>query len=160
MERNNTVPTAIAFIGFVAIFLVVVFLVRGNVDRNKIESIEKEAAEVGELPDMRVFIGGKTFTAKADKTKVAKSFQEHLPLILEMNDNDDGKVGVVYFKFITNDKILKEVQAGDILVYGGSEVVIVFKTHKVNDKYTKIGHIDNISEVPSGEVGAKISIIE
>ena len=38
MEKNNTVPTAIAFIGFVAIFLVVVFLVRGNVDKNKIES--------------------------------------------------------------------------------------------------------------------------
>ena len=160
MEKNNTVPTAIAFIGFVAIFLVVVFLVRGNVDKNKIESQEKEAAEVGELPDMSLFICGKTFTAKTDRTRVAKSFQEHLPLILEMKDGADGKVGVVYFKFITNVKILKEVQAGDILIYGDSEVLIVYKTHKVSDKFTKIGHIDNITDLPTGECGAKISIIE
>ena len=53
-------------------------------------------------------------------------------------------------------KILKE----DILISGDSYVIIATKTFKTSDKFTKLGHINNLGDIPRGPINTHISKIE
>ena len=158
MNKDSTVPTAVAFIGILAIAAFCFFVIRNKVNQNNLEKEEQESREVGKLANLKVAIGGVSYTATSESTKAVESFLNQLPLELEMNDSGNGlKRGYTYFKLATSAKKLGTIEAGDILLSGDSYVLIATKTFKSSDKYTKIGHISNLKNVPSGPVRAIIT---
>lgn len=161
MNKDSTVPTAIAFIGFIFIAVFCFIIIRDNVDKRNEEKQQQEINEVGKLADIRVNIAGKSYTAYIESSKAAESFLTHLPLDIEMNDlNENEKRGYTYFKLATDQKKLGKVEIGDILISGDSYVIIATKTFKTNDKYTKLGHIQNLGDIPSGTILTHIAKME
>ncbi len=161
MDKESTVPTAIAFIGFILVAVFCFIIIKDNVtERNAIRD-QQEQEQIGKLADIKVNIAGTSYTAVSESNKAAQSFLTHLPLNIEMTDlNDNSKRGYTYFKLTTDSKKLGKVEVGDILISGDSYVIIVTKTFKTNDKYTKLGHIHNLGEVPKGPIQAYISKVE
>ena len=159
MKEGSTVPTAIAFVCFMSIIAFFVFFIKDTVDKNRIEAEKKEAAEVGELSDIRLNLGGDIYYIKCESTKSAKNLIDNLPLSIEFKDLENvGKSGNIFFKLVSEPKKIKKAVIGDVLLEGNSTVIIVDKTFKTNAKYTKIGHIDNLTNMPSGMVSGYLSV--
>lgn len=158
-DKNGTIPTAIAFIGFIAVAVLCFFMIREKVNESREQKDITEQSEVGQLSDLRVVIDGKEYFAKTESTKAAKSFLKSLPLSIEMSDSSENeKKGYTYFKMTTDAKKLGKVEIGDILLSGDSYVVVATKTFKTSNKYTKIAHIHNLGEVRKGVIQTYISI--
>ena len=161
MNKDSTVPTAIAFIGFIIVAVFCFIVIKDNIDKKAIEKQEQESSEVGKLDNVSVKISGTPYIAYIESNKAAKSFLSHLPLEIEMNDiNENEKRGYTYFKLSTSAKKLGKVEIGDILISGDSYIIIATKTFKTSDKYTKIGHIQNLGDLPSGIVQVYMNKIE
>lgn len=161
MNNDSTVPTAIAFIGFIAVAVFCFIVIKDNVDKNREAKKEQEIQEVGSLANISISIDGKKYIAVSERTKAAESFLNHLPLEIELEDlNENEKRGYAYFKFETDAKKLSKIDFGDILLSGDSYIIIANKSFKTSGKYTKIGHIQNLSDLPSGKIVAYISKVE
>jgi len=161
MDKESTVPTAVAFIGFIFVAVFCFVVIRDNVKEKNAQREMKESKEVGKLADINVNIAGTLYTAVIDSNKAAESFLTHLPLDIEMTDlNNNSKRGYTYFKLATEAKKLGKVEVGDLLISGDSYVIIVTKTFKTSDKFTKIGHIENLGEIPMGPINTHLSKIE
>ena len=61
---------------------------------------------------------------------------------------------------MTEAKKLGKIEAGDILLSGDSYVIIATKSFKSSDKYTKIGHIQNLGDIPAGNIKVIIKKVE
>jgi len=161
MDKESTVPTAVAFIGFIFVAVFCFVVIRDNVKEKNAQREMKESKEVGKLADINVNIAGTLYTAVIDSNKAAESFLTHLPLDIEMTDlNNNSKRGYTYFKLATEAKKLGKVEVGDLLISGDSYVIIATKTFKTSDKFTKIGHIENLGEIPKGPINTHLSKIE
>ena len=161
MNKESTIPTAIAFIGFICVAVFCFFIIKDNVVKKSEEKRNQETQEVGKLDDIRININGVSYTAVSESTKAAESFLTHLPLEIEMTDlNENEKRGYTYFKLTTEARKLGKIEIGDILLSGDSYVIIATKTFKSSQKYTKIGHIQNLGNVPNGTIKTFISKIE
>lgn len=157
MNKESTVPTAIAFIGFVAIVIFFIFMIRDNVNKDQQKAQEKEEAEVGQLANFNININGNIYVVKPTSSKAVENFIEHLPFEVEMKDDSNVKKGVTYFKLDASAKRIKKAYVGDVLLEGNSTIMIVTNAFKTSDKYTVIGHIDDVSNIPTGNVNAYIS---
>ena len=161
MDKESTVPTAVAFIGFIFVAVFCFVVIRDNVKEKNAQREMEESKEVGKLADINVNIAGTLYTAVIDSNKAAESFLTHLPLDIEMTDlNNNSKRGYTYFKLATEAKKLGKVEVGDLLISGDSYVIIATKTFKTSDKFTKIGHIENLGEIPMGPINTHLSKIE
>lgn len=159
VNKESTVPTAIAFIGFIAIAFFCFFIIRDNVIKNKIQREEQETKEVGKIANYRVMIGGKFYTVTSESNKGVESFVSQLPIEIEMNDSTNNlKKGYTYYKLSTSPKKIGSIEIGDILLSGESYVLIATKSFKSSEKYTKLGHIINLGELPSGTI--KVTFIK
>lgn len=153
MNKGSSVPTAIAALVVIAICFVGFMYIKDNVNMKRESAKEAEAKEIGELPRIKVSIAGKVYYAKLESNKTAKSFLENLPLSIDMkDDNNYSKKGYAYVKFVSTARKLKKVKAGDIVLSGESVVVVFFKDCNTNDKYSIIGHIDNIDYIEEKEL--------
>lgn len=158
MNKDSTVPTAIAFIGFLAVAIFCFFVIKDNVNKNQIIKEQNEQSEVGKLADLKIMIDGKQYTAQSESSKAAQAFLNNLPLSIEMTDNNNTeKRGLTYFKLTTEAKRIGKVEIGDILISGDSYIVIATKTFKTSNKYTKLGHIYNLGDLPKGSVKTYIT---
>ena len=94
-------------------------------------------------------IGGKSFSATLEDNETAKTFRKMLPLSADMTElNGNEKYYVLPQNLPTNHKKLDMIYAGDIMAYGDNYVVLFYKTFVPgNYSYTKIGRIDNPSEL-------------
>ena len=161
MDKDSTVPTAIAFVGLIAIALFCFIIVKNNITMKQQEKDQAEKDEVGKLVDIVVNINGVNYNATSESNKAAQNFLTHLPLTIEMSDiNENEKRGYTYFKLATEAKKLGKIEIGDILLSGDSYVIIATQTFKSSDKYTKIGHIQNFGSIPKGNVTAVIKKME
>ena len=158
MNKESTVPTAIAFIAFVLIVIFFIFMIKGNVEKNKENADNREAQQVGVLDDFNVIIGGKKYVAKTESTKAAEVFLNNLPIEVEMHVADKNTIqGVTYFKLSSEVQSFKKVYVGDVLLEGNSNIIIVTSSYKTKDKYTKLGHIDDFNYIPNGNVRVYLS---
>ena len=159
MDRGNTVPTALAFIGFVAVALIFFFFLKGNLLKNRDEVNQNEADKVGQLANFNVKFGTKTYKAKSTSTETTKSFLESLPVTLDMKDVDDNqKYGCMYYKITSESAKTNKVKKGDVLLSGESCLIVATEDFKTINKYVVLGHIDNLDDVPEGLVKAIFSV--
>lgn len=161
MNKDSTVPTAIAFIGFICVAVFCFFIIKDNVAKKTEEKRNQETQEVGKLADIKINVAGTIYTAVSESTKAAENFLTQLPLDIEMTDlNENEKRGYTYFKMATEARKLGKIEIGDILISGDSYIIIATKTFKSNQKYTKLGHIQNLGDVPKGTIKVFISKME
>ena len=154
MDRSNTVPTAIAFIVFVVLIIGGVLFIKGSVIGTKDKNHEDSVKEIGNLPNIIVGIKyDNYYTAITQVSNAAKNFISNIPVSVQMNDEGSyEKRGCGYFHFEGDAGRLKQIQRGDLLVYGDSCIVIATGDFAGSSLYRKIGHINDMADLPEGTI--------
>lgn len=111
---------------------------------------------------MKIIIGGKTFDAVLEDNAAAKKFAEKLPLEISMNELNGNEKYFYLNKNLPGDSVnVKQIHAGDLMLFGSNCVVIFYKDFSTPYSYTPLGKIDNPSELEkalgSGNVFVKFA---
>jgi hypothetical protein len=109
---------------------------------------------------MKIMIGGSTFTATLYKNATAIAFKSLFPLtinMIELNGNEK------YFdlpRSLPNSPANPGmIQNGDLMLYGSSTLVLFYKGFSTSYSYTKVGRVDNPSELAAALGSGNVSII-
>ena len=101
-------------------------------------------------------INDKEYTINLEDNKTAREFVNHLPLELNMNElNGNEKYAYIDSTLPTNETKPKQISAGDVMLYGNNCLVIFYETFNTQYSYTKIGHIDNLSNLGNSSISVK-----
>ncbi|MDE6658927.1 MAG: hypothetical protein K2K01_02270 [Eubacterium sp.] len=108
---------------------------------------------------INIKIGDKTFTAKLYDNETAKAFAEMLPITLDMNELH-GNEKYYYFNnsLPANATDIDKINNGDIMLYGSDCLVVFYDSFSTNYSYTKIGHIENPTELAETVGNGNITI--
>lgn len=100
------------------------------------------------ISDIQVIINGKIYNAKIEENETAQSFVNMLPVEYNMNElNGNEKYVNLDNTLPTNSYYPKHIEAGDIMLYDNNCLVVFYKSFDTPYSYTKIGHIENISDL-------------
>ena len=127
-------------------------------NNNQTQHIEKPAAmNLQDTIKIKIKIGDSTFTATLHDNATAATFKILLPItanMVELNGNE--KYVDLSNKLPTNASNPGTIQAGDLMLYGSSTVVLFYKTFSTSYNYTKLGRINDVkglaATVGSGSV--------
>lgn len=103
-----------------------------------------ETPENNQQNDMifKITVGGHTFTAEAAATKAAAAFAARMPLTLDMSElNGNEKYCYIDSSLPTAASQPGTINAGDVMLYGSSCIVIFYETFRSSYSYTPIGRI-------------------
>ena len=105
---------------------------------------------------VKVTINDKEYTINLENNETAREFLNHLPLELNMSElNGNEKYVYIDFTLPTNATKPKQISAGDVMLYGNNCLVIFYETFNTQYSYTKIGHIDNLSNLGNSSISVK-----
>jgi len=108
-----------------------------------VATLQFEVAEVV-AEKMHVIVGDKTFQASFADNTTAEAFKALLPLTLDMTElNGNEKYNYLSTSLPTDASNPGTIQAGDIMLYGSSCVVLFYETFNTSYSYTRIGSVDD-----------------
>lgn len=109
---------------------------------------------------VKIIINEKEYTIKLEDNETVKSFVNMLPQKFNMNKLNDNEIYVYLDSTLpTNSYNPKKINAGDVMLYGNDCLVIFYKSFETSYSYTKIGHIDNLSNLEDEDILVKIEKI-
>ena len=112
-------------------------------------STTQTAAIKSEESRMWITIGERRFSATLAATEAAEEFASMLPLTLNMEDlNRNEKHTDLPKNLLTNKYQPKNIQNGDIVLWGSRTLVVFYKTFNTSYSYTRIGRIENAADLP------------
>ena len=107
------------------------------------------------MSNIKVIINDKTYTLKLENNKTVNEFIELLPNKFIMNElNGNEKYVYIDKSLTTNSYNPKHIEKGDVMLFGDNCLVIFYKSFDTSYSYTKIGHIDNLETLESGNITA------
>jgi len=109
------------------------------------EAIQENKDENEDMKDtLTITIGDKVFTATLEANATAAAFKAILPLTIDMRDlNGNEKFFDLSNNLPTNASNPRTINAGDIMLWGSSTLVLFYKTFNTSYSYTRIGKIEN-----------------
>ena len=98
------------------------------------------------------------YTLNLEDNETVRSFINLLP-IDESMDELNGNEKYVYLdkKLPTNSFSPKQINKGDVMLFGDNCLVVFYKSFDTNYSYTKIGHIGNLGDLGNGSIKVNIS---
>lgn len=108
-------------------------------------------------------LNGAQFTIDLADNQTAAAFAVMLPLQTEMSElNGNEKYVYLNSPLPTNATNPGTVEAGDVMLYGETCLVIFYKSHSTSYSYTRIGKIQNVAglknAVGSGSINATFAL--
>lgn len=124
------------------------------------QSGERENDMVAE--SIVVEVNGKEYSATLADTEAARQFAALLPLQLQMEElNGNEKYAYLDDPLTSESRNPGTINAGDIMLFGSSCVVLFYQTFPTQYTYTPIAHLDDadgLTEVlGAGDVEARIA---
>lgn len=108
---------------------------------------------------MKITIGSRSFTATLYDNPTVTAFKAMLPLTLDMSDLNGNEK---FFHFSTNLPTDASnpgtIQAGDLMLWNANSLVLFYKTFPTFYSYTKLGRIENPSELSSAVGSGKVKV--
>lgn len=99
---------------------------------------------IAEDMKINVIVGGASFSATVEDTQTGRAFFSLLPLTLNMNElNGNEKYYYLDSSLPTASYRPGTINAGDLMLYGSSCVVLFYETFTSGYSYTRIGAVDN-----------------
>lgn len=93
---------------------------------------------------VKIKVGSKSFNAVFYDNDTSKALLESMPMKLKMSElNGNEKYRYLGKDLPTNEKRVKRVKAGDIMLYGSDCLVVFYKSFNTSYEYTKVGRITN-----------------
>ena len=97
------------------------------------------------MPEVRITIGDRTFSATLEKTPAAAEFVKMLPLTLRMNElNGNEKYIGLSGKLSAAPECPGMIWKGDLMLYGRSTLVLFYESFPTSYSYTRIGKIADV----------------
>ncbi len=117
------------------------------------------------MPEIRITIGDRTFSATWEKTPAAAEFVKMLPLTVRMNElNGNEKYIGLSEKLSAAPECPGRIRSGDLMLYGRSTLVLFYESFPTSYSYTRIGKIADVQglkeAVGDREVTAKFEIVK
>ena len=137
-----------------SLFIIFLLLVSIGCNDNKKEMNNNHKNNMNEvISSMKVIINNNEYTLNLEENETVKSLVNLLPLEVEMNElNGNEKYVYLNDSLPTNLYSPNYINAGDVMLYGNNCLVIFYKSFDTNYSYTKIGHIDNLPNLGSGNI--------
>ena len=125
--------------------IIMLLFITGCTNNNKNINSNKSKEVINSV---KVVINEKEYLIKLEDNETVTSFINMLPIELNMNElNGNEKYVYLDNKLPTNTSNLKQINKGDVMLYGNNCLVIFYKSFKTSYSYTKIGHIDNLPDL-------------
>ena len=103
---------------------------------------ENSSASEKTMPEIRITIGDKTFSAALENTPAAAEFVKLLPLTLRMNElNGNEKYIGLSEKLPAESSCPGTIRSGELMLYGKSTLVLFYESFPTSYSYTRIGKI-------------------
>ena len=139
---------------YYALIIISIFTISGCNINDKKYNETNNSNEV--IRTVKVTINDKEYTINLENNETAREFLNHLPLELNMSElNGNEKYVYIDFTLPTNATKPKQISAGDVMIYGNNCLVIFYETFNTQYSYTKIGHIDNLSNLGNSSISVK-----
>lgn len=106
---------------------------------------ENTSGKKKEIP-VTLTVDGKKFAAKFYDNPTARELVKKMPMTLSMKELN-GNEKYYYFdsEFPTEEISPKQIQAGDIKMYGSDCLVTFYKAHATSYQYTSVGYVEDAS---------------
>ena len=112
-----------------------------------------------EIKSVKAIINDKEYIINLEDNATAKSFVEMIPKEYTMSElNGNEKYIYIEKKLPTNSYKPRNINAGDVMLYGNDCLVIFYKSFNTTYSYTKIGHIDGLPNLGNGSINVKFEI--
>ncbi|MBR3499744.1 MAG: hypothetical protein IKO05_12290 [Selenomonadaceae bacterium] len=128
-----------------AIFAAGIFF--GGCGENSQASVDvKEVVPVKN--SITVQVNGKNFSATLADNQSAKNFSALLPLEADMTELNGNEKYFYLEKNLPSDSAsVKQIHAGDLMLFGSNCVVIFYKDFATSYSYTRLGKIDSPNDL-------------
>lgn len=102
------------------------------------------------MQKMNVTVNGASFTATLEANATAQAFAERLPQTLTMSElNGNEKYSYLDESLPAAASRPATIHAGDIMLFGSDCLVLFYETFSTSYSYTKIGQLDDPSNIAS-----------
>ena len=126
-----------------------------NTIKSKDETSADNSNEV--INFMKIKINDKEYIVDLENNETVRKLVSILPLDLTMSELNGNEKYVYLDKSLpTNSSNPKKINAGDVMLFGDNCLVVFYKSFDTSYSYTKIGHIDNLPDLGSGNIDVKI----
>ena len=113
---------------------------------NSKETMRETSGNRSITSKMKITIGNTAFTATLCDNPTAAAFLKMLPLTMQLKDlNANEKFGELPHTLVTGAKKPGTINAGDIMLYGASTLVLFYETFSSSYSYTVLGKIEDIT---------------
>lgn len=109
----------------------------------EVPNIEKE--ETARMIQMQV--NNEVFNVELENNETVEALIQLLPMDIRLQDmNGNEFYNYLPDQLPNNSTSVKEVQAGDMMLYGDDCLVIFYKSFQTSYSYTRLGHMENITD--------------
>lgn len=120
----------------------------------------QQASIDSEESRMWITIGERRFAVTLADTDAAREFSAMLPLTLDMDDLNSNEKKFDLLNALTKNTYQPGIiHNGDIMLWGSRTLVVFYKTFNTPYSYTRIGHIDDATDL-SRELGHNNTVIK
>ena len=111
------------------------------------------------MPEIRITIGDRTFSATLENTRAAAEFAKALPLTLRMNElNGNEKYIGLSGKLSAAPTCPGMIRSGDLMLYGRSTLVLFYESFPTSYSYTRIGKITDVKNLKEAVGDREITV--
>ncbi len=127
----------------------------GNNNDNNDNDNDNESME----RNITITINGTSFAASLEDNEAGRAFAAMLPLTLNMSElNGNEKYHYLDESLPVESYRPGTIQAGDLMLYGSSCVVLFYETFSSGYSYTRLGRIDNPDGLSAAVGGGNVSV--
>ena len=129
----------------------------------KINSKTGIAKQENKIKSMNIKIGKKTFEVKLENNKTVETLLKKLPMTINMSElNGNEKYFYLSDVLPSDPENVGNIKTGDIMLFGDNCLVIFYKSFKTSYRYTKIGYIEDSSQLEKvlGKTSIEVTIIK
>ena len=116
------------------------------------ENTQANSAEVKEAIPVKnsvtIQVNGKNFSATLEDNPTARAFSEMIPLEIDMTELNGNEKYFYLDKNLPSDSVsVRQIHAGDLMLFGSNCVVLFYKDFPTNYSYTRLGKLDNPADL-------------
>jgi len=104
-------------------------------------------------------IGSNTFNATLSDNPTATGFKALLPMTVEMKElNGNEKHADLSKNLVTNSSNPRNIQSGDLMLYGSNTLVLFYQSFSTSYSYTRIGLIKDATRLTAAVGSGKVTV--